>query len=128
MPDRVSRQGSSSTPCSRRPGDSCPSPTVCRNAAWCRRPGVPWVRIRRPSVLSLGVMGMPGTVDAQTVEDLVELLDGEPLVIVAVHRHRRCVDAGSDAFLFLLQIDPAIRRALARLDAELVLAVAHQAF
>ncbi len=58
---------------------SCPSTTACRNAAWCRRPDVPGVRVRLPLRLPL----------LETVENLIDLLGRELLVVMTIDRHRR---------------------------------------
>src|SRR5690348_10156675 len=114
-PDRVSRRGSSSTPANRRFAHSCPATTACRNAAWCRRPGVPGVRVRRPWLF-------------QPIQDLIDFLRRQMLVVMPVHDHHRRAAAGSEAFLLALEVDATVVRGLADLDAEFLLAVAQNVF
>src|SRR5690606_3478470 len=57
----------------------------------------------------------------QRIEDLIDLLRREVLVVDVVHHHHRSADARREALLLTFQIDAAVRRALAGLDAELAL-------
>src|SRR5690606_4839028 len=65
----------------------------------------------------------PPATSLQRIEDVIDLLRREVLVVDVIHHHHRRADARGEALLLALQVNPPVRRALARLDAELALRV-----
>src|SRR5690606_2094800 len=65
----------------------------------------------------------PSCGSVQRIEDLIDLLRREVLVVDVIDHHHRRADARGETLLLALQIEAAVGRALAGLDAELALDV-----
>src|SRR5580704_19375691 len=98
-------------PDSRRIDDSPPASTGARVSALRITPG----SVRKASGHSL----------SQFVENFVDDRGREVFMKDMVDHHHGRPGAGSEAFLFALQVNAAVRRALAGLDAEFLLDVIH---
>src|SRR5690349_23305050 len=59
----------------------------------------------------------------QLVQHFIDLRGREVLVVDVIDHHHRRASAGGQAFLFALEEDAPVRRALAQLDAEFFLDV-----